>query len=379
MCRDLVIDTDLHLLPREQLAAVLAHLADSAGLELRDLEKARKLDEGDLDPRYPEITQLVRKARQDWQRWGKRLVESVRRLLDDGRLLPMRAETEALLHELLRDHEVAITWRMTGHGIPSRSTYDRLVATGLIESDLQSPSLVEVSWRLGRKLSMLEPHQLRTKTAPPLERTIRSIIARPLSDRDKSAMAYCQKRAAVYMRRPATMAANEIDRVLNQAEFAALRTVEAKAIGGRWSARKFASELADGLQGHPTLVNDLDRVARTELVFAQCHGAYTALKHQASDAGLEDPRVYKLVSPFACRECKRIWGLPGAPIPYLLSEIEEREAGGGNFRLPRAQWGPCIGPIHPNCTEGPLQYYEESLVRDINEIVEQLAQTYDRR
>lgn len=226
---------------------------------------------------------------------------------------------------------------------------------------------------------MLEPHQLQTAPPQSLEKTIRDLVSIPLTDTERTAMAYSKKKAAVYMRRPAGVATQEIDRVLNQAEFAAIRAVEAKAIEHRWGVRKFASELADGLEGHPTLINDLERVARTELVNAQCAGAHAALKEQMAQAGIEDPKVYKMVSPFACRECKRIWGLPSAPIPYLLSDIEKRDLGGGNFRLPKSQWGPCIGTIHPNCTEGPLQHYDERLISDINEIAEQLAQTYDRR
>jgi len=370
------VETNLGDLDKGHQAAILASLMLDCGLSPDDLRKAHTIDDGPLDPRYPEITILVRKAMRDWDRWGKQLVATLEKALDHGRLLPMSPATEAMVLELLRDHEVAIVYRLTGRGIPDQSAMERLVASRWIEPG--KPSLIETSWRLGRGLDMRQPHAVTREKAPTLEEVVRRAMERPLTRQDTSALEYCQRNAAVYMRRPAASTTAEMERVLNHAELAAIKAVESKAIEKKWSARKFASELAEGLQGHPTLINDLRRVARTELVFAQCHGAYTALKEQMKGAGIEDPQVFKMASPFACVDCKRIWGLPGSPIPYRLSEIENREAQGGNFRKPRAQWGPCIGPIHPNCTEGPLQHYDESLIEDLNEIAKELSETYDR-
>ncbi len=126
-----------------------------------------------------------------------------------------------------------------------------------------------------------------------------------------------------------------------------------------------------------TLTNEIDRIVRTELAFSHSWGAYRALKSQAAEnLGQGDPYVYKFASPHACDECRRIWGEPHDPIRYRLSTIEAREAAGANFRLPRAQWGPVIGPVHPHCTEGPLQLWNEVLVSAINDAADEILKHF---
>jgi hypothetical protein len=66
------------------------------------------------------------------------------------------------------------------------------------------------------------------------------------------------------------------------------------------------------------------------------------------------------------------------PHVYKLSFVEGRTAAGGNFRLPRKEWGPVVGPIHPNCTEGPLQWFQPELVDAINDAGARLAKLWDR-
>jgi hypothetical protein len=377
-CEDIHLETNIGLLQPDQADAVLAALLDQAGYDSLLLRKAVPKPADVVDPRYPEVMALVRQARRDWERWGEQLVAAVRDLLDDGKLLPLQPETEAVLFELFRDHEVAIVYRMTGTGIPSRETMNRLMRGGLI-SETRAPSLVEASYRLGRGLNQLEAHRVAPDQSPSLESIIERAVAIPLDEQDRQAMHYAQRRAAVYMRRPAGVATQDMERVLTEAENAALRGATSRAVEKRWGDRKFAQQLAGSLKGHPTLVNDLRRVARTELAFAHSHGAYQALKRQAAEAGMSDPEVYKLVNPRACSECRRIWGPPADPNHFKLSEIEAREATGGNFRLPRAQWGPVIGPVHPNCTEGPILLYSKKLVETSNALMEDLDRMFPRR
>ena len=364
------VRTNLRELEAEQIPAVISSLLEHAGCGCDHEHLAKAMlpagGEGE-DPRYSRLFKLIRHARRDWRTWGDQLVAEITRLLDAGKLLPMTSANEAVLLELLRDHELALVARITGRPPAPRRELERLKRKGLVTPEVEHTALLAVSYRIGRGLDMLEAHRI--NKAPPVSQTVGDALKVELTPRDREAMAYVQRRGAVFMRRPAANAVSEAQRVLSEAEYAPIRETLEEGVSRRWSRAKVARELQQAVVGNPSLTNDFDRVARTEMVFAHNHGAYMALKHQADGAGLEDPEVYKMVSPNACRECKRIWGPPGAPKRYRLSFIEQREAAGGNFRLKRAQWGPVIGPIHPNCTEGPLQIWH----RDLHEAIEEAA------
>jgi hypothetical protein len=154
-----------------------------------------------------------------------------------------------------------------------------------------------------------------------------------------------------------------------------IRSAVQRSIEGKGSG-SLERDLRAAVQGHPTLVNDMRRVARTELNNAQSHGAYVGLKDALAKQGEKDPDVFKFVSVHSCIDCRRIWGEPTQPRHYKLSHIEAREAAGGNFGLPRSEWGPCIGGIHPNCTEGPLMYYAPALTDAINRSAERFMKRY---
>lgn len=376
---------DLHIrVPADLDPCELEHVFDGLarhyGLDVDLMRKASRsrAGEGPPDPRYPELTTLIRSARKSWELYGQQLLEAVAKLLEEGRLLPMTATNEALLLELFRDHQVAVVSRFAGRAT-DLPRLERLIRAGLVSPDVQQRSLIDVAFRLGRALPMLEAHRVRAEGAPSLEDIIREAVTVPLTARDRRALEYVKRRGEIYMRRPASEAADEAQRVLTEDEFRVLRDATARGVEQRQGFRDLARELKTSVQGNPTLFNDMDRVARTELAFAHSFGAYEGLKQQAADAGEDDPQVYKFVAPSACADCRRIWGPPRDPKRYALSYIEKREAEGGNFRLPRAQWGPTIGPVHPNCTEGPLQYWTEGIVDSINRAADELIRVFGRR
>jgi hypothetical protein len=170
------------------------------------------------------------------------------------------------------------------------------------------------------------------------------------------------------MRRPAQTATGGLLRTLTDREAIRIRQAIAGGLERKASPSELRSSLHEALTGSPSLQNDLDRVVRTELHFAQAHGGYVSLKTQAKDAGEDDPWVYKITSPRACAACRRIWGSnPRDPVKYRLSYIEGREAAGGNFGKKQKDWGPVIGPVHPNCAEGPLMTWHERLVPKIRQ------------
>lgn len=399
--------TNLDTVDPCDLPAVFSALAAHLGLDPEIMHKAVTPTGGEgPDPRYPALQVLIRKARRDWDGAGQKLVAAVRELLDAGKLLPLTAENEAALLELFRDHRVTITARFAGH-VDDLPRLRELVRAGLVADPVKSPSVIDLAYRLGRGLRMLETHRIPTGDPPSLEEIIRQALAVELTPRDRVAMAYAQRRAAVFMRRPADQATNGVHRALTLAELGAFRRATSAAIERAEGSRQLARALRDAaseVAGHPTadreavrrdgaravsvevqeamaertLQNDMDRVARTELHFAHAHGAYEALRDQCAEAGIKSPEVYKLAAPGACADCRRIWGPIEAPRHYALSYIEEREAAGGNFGLSRSEWGPVIGPVHPNCTEAALQLWDQALVSSIHDAAREILATYRR-
>ncbi len=367
------LSTNLRRLDPCLLGPVFGALAQHVGLNPVEMQKAAAAggSAGPPDPRYPEVTALIHAARRDWLRWGKQLVTAIEDLYKAGHLYPMSPANEYLLHELFRDHEVKLVARFAGrHADLPR--YERLVRQGAVSPGLASASYIDIAFKLGRGLDMLHAHALRTDGAPPLAEIVRQAMRQPLTPQDERALDYATRRAAVYMRRPAESATSAAERVLTEEQGAAIRGAVAKAVEEHEGWKRLKPRLREAVVGHPALQNDLDRVARTELAFAHSFGAYIGLKDQTAKAGLHDPEVYKFVAPRSCKDCKRVWGPPGNPNRYKLSLVEAREAQGGNFQLPRAEWGPVIGPMHPNCTEGPLQFYDATLVDSINKTADEL-------
>lgn len=358
------VRTNLGQVQPELYPAVFAALAEHVGLSPEAMHKAAD-DDGhaeheEPDPRYPEVQKLIEAARKDWQTWGDQLVAAVTKLLNAGKLLPLTKQNERTLSDLFRDHAMKLVLRFAGHHPDDPAT-------------AKSGSYIDTAWRLGRGLKMLEAHQVNRAGSPSLESIVRTALKPALTAQDEEALRYVKRRGAIFMRRPADQATSEIARELNEEEFRAIRGAIAHGIEEKYDNKRIAREINEALKGNASLQNNMESVVRQELAFAHSHGAYVALKTQAAGAGHDDPEVYKFVSPGACRDCKRIWGLPSNPKRYRLSVIEAREAAGGNFKKPRREWGPVIGPVHVNCTEGPLQLYTKELVDAINDV----AKDYD--
>lgn len=360
---DLHLDTNLAQLDPCVLPGVFGALANHLGLDAVAMAKAaRARPPGPPDPRYPELTTLIAAARRDWTRWGGQLVDAIRALMRERKLLPMTPASESALYELLRDHEVKLVVRFAGTH-PDRKRMRRLMRLGALTQAATSTSYVDLAYRAGRQLNPRAPHPVRAGAPASLEKVVRSAVQVQLTPRDERALVYVKRRAAIYMRRPASTAADAADRALHANELEAVRGVMGEAVRAR--ASDVGAQLREAVTGHPSLINDMDRVSRTELAYAHAFGAHQTLREHIGEAGLEDPWVFKLTSPNACEDCRRVWGLAADPNRYRLSHVEQREAAGGNFGMPREQWGPVIGPLHPHCTEGPLQIWAEELVSAI--------------
>lgn len=375
------------------LPAAFAAIADHLGMEPEPMFKAVRPKEGEQpDPRYPEIDQLIRAATADWIMAGKKLLIRLDELLQQGTLLPLTGAREQALQDLFRIHGDRFLARFAGQIL------------GAAKSPL---SHLETAYRFGRSIDPFVVRKIPVQL-PTLQTIIDGAEAQVLSPRDVAALAYVQRRGQVYMRRPIDQSHGALTRVLTEVELEAMRAAtQQQVVGGNWKtlartmrdataevarlqtpipgdarvAAYGASAVSPALReamAARTLQNDFDRVARTEMHFAASFGAYQSLKQRAADAGRPDPLVYKFVAPSSCSDCRRIWGNPKNPNRWRLSFIEEREAAGGNFGISHADWGPTIGPVHPNCTEGPLQIWDEKLVAAINDVADQVLQAWRR-
>ncbi len=357
------------------IGALGAHL----GLDAQALRKAAVPPSGEPpDPRFPGLIKLVRLAQGDWSAWGRQLVDVVVERIRSGDLLPLTETGEAQLRELFRAHEVSIVGRFSGRGL-DKEARRLLAAQGLVPSE--GASLIELAWRLGRQVSSLQgPPGLPTEGAEreSIEAIVKALTVRPLSAPEREAVGYIERRGAVYMRRPVTLTTQGLQRVLSDTELGLVRGVIKRSAETKAGWRETAAKLRATPQS-PSLQNDFDRVARTELHFAHAEGALHTLKEEASLVGDADPLVYKIVGGDSCRDCRRIWGPMAAPRTYRLSEVEARNDGRGNFGLPRASWGPCVGPIHPNCTEGPLHLWVPAVHDKVTELAALLRNRFGSR
>lgn len=309
------------------------------------------------DPRWPQIAELVDEAHRVWDRWTTALLDDLGEVVVTGAHDP---ETAERLHMAFRRHAAGVLGAFAG------VTYDPLVTLSLVRPtlakaepkgptlppDYASTALVTMAVGLGLGA---DPTRERTEG----ERTVPVV---PLTAAQLEAVRYAQARAGVYMRKPvdslhaelaASFAARGISmdrRELSPAEQRTIGDTVARAIMQGRGAMQLAADLRAAAVD-TAMVNNMLRVARTELQFAMSHGAYTEVKRRTEGT---DPTVYRMAAPGACKECRRILGVGAGAIRYKLSEIEAWDAAGGNFGKPAAEWRATIGPIHPACACSPV-------------------------
>lgn len=295
-------------------------------------------------PLAPEINALIEQATVDFERYGAALFKAVWDLIQGGKLLPMTEETRVRLERLYRAHEAAVLMRFSGTALDLEGL-KLAIKTGRIGPGYEGArghNTLSLLYRAGRAHDVTGPPKVRGATTT--VDALRKARETPISSREDATLNYIQQRGAVYMRRPVMAARTAVDRVLTEAEYSKVRGAVALGVDEGFSAKRLAQELRDATSG-TVLLNDMRRVARTEAAFSAHAGALATLQEHAERAGEKDPQVYKIISPGACAQCRRIWGTFGSPVIYRLSEI----VGRSNFGLPAKEWGPTIGPTHPNC------------------------------
>ncbi len=377
-----VIETDLRRAPGPLRGDLLSALSTHLNADVVDLTKGK----ADTDGRYRVLESLIARAKRDWHSAGARLVEQVQALLSKG---PVEEDGWRALERIFEAHAAAVQLRFSGLG--DRIARARAIDGGYVDPKETVWSVIDVGYRAGRGLDALGAASADAST---VEATIRAAMNQPLTRSDEAALDFVRRNAALKMRRPLGAmhdAMREVairqtaprvsegpdsatprppgepgggatspdeprgGRTLSAEESRIVRATVARAVTERRTPAQLQSDLRDAV-ANTTLTNDMERVARTELRDAHAEGGYQALKQQAAAAGIDDPEVYKITSPTACAECVRIWGRGGSK-RYRLSQVEAWEARGGNYGLPKQQWGPTIGTVHPNCACGPLLFF----------------------
>jgi hypothetical protein len=387
MRHDLIIEShgdhvhiDAASLPPHLAIPIVVALASDLGIELASLEKASAHGEGP-DPRYPELNALVTRLRSTWNRWANWLAQ---RLIDSlGKGDPTSTVTAREIQRILFEHEAGTTAAITGHHTDTL-TVRGLQARGLLTGDEHYTAPIPQAFTQGLGIDPRQPHPVPLPSGrtppqeapkgsplmPPEPRRPLEVIRRPLTPQQEGALAYTRTRAAIYLRRPISGLRTAAERSVldmgaqldwRQDDHAAITATVELGITRTLTPSQVAKEIRATVLG-PTAEADLDRIARTELQAAHSAGALVALRAMATEP---DPLVYKIASPGACVDCRRIWGHPANPVQYRLSAVVGRD----NFRLPRSEWGPTVGPTHPACTCPPLQLWHA----DIHDAVQDIA------
>ena len=325
-------------------------------------------------PLTPEINTLLAQAEHDFVRAGAKLFDAVMNLIRGGAALPLNEDIRRRLERLYQVHAAELSARFTGQAFDLSALEEaiRLKRVDPAFAKLNGPSSLTLLFRVGKAYETAKAPRNRGQSVD-LKEALKVANSAPLSSRDMETLAYVQTRAASYMRRPMAVQQAAVDRVLNEAEYAKVRGAVALGVREGFSTERLARELRDATQG-TDLLNDMRRVARTEGMNAVHAGALVSLKEAAARMRQPDPQVYKIVSPGACDQCKRIWGPMGKPRLYRLSEIE----GNNNFQKPAREWVAVIGPVHPACLCPPLMIWLPHMQDTIKKMTDQIMEAYEK-
>jgi hypothetical protein len=133
----------------------------------------------------------------------------------------------------------------------------------------------------------------------------------------------------------------EVDRKLDNAYRNTVKDAVARNIELRESVGKLRSDL-----GHASgdWSRDLARIAFQEKQNALQSG-YVA---EVAKVGGDDARMFRLVAPTACVDCKRLYiGENGNPRIFTVNEVQ---ANGSNYGRKRQAWLPVMEATHINCS-----------------------------
>lgn len=299
------------------------------------------------DPRWPQLAELVDDATLLWTRWSEALVEELMVAL-------LERDVAEAVTRTLRVHAAGFLAEFAGvvydpEALPLRPKLAKAKRSWPdVDEDHAVTALVPLATQLGMGADPTQMRAVGARTAP----------RRPLTESDREAMRYAAARAAAYMTKPVARLHADIladfarrgipiTRALSAEELQAVRAAVVRAIEEGRGVQQLAADLREAAIG-TAMLNDMQRVARTELQTALCQGTAAELKRMYGGGG-GDIIVFRVAGEGSCVHCKRLFGTTPNFVRYKLADLEAWDAAGGNFGKPASEWRAGIGPVHPNC------------------------------
>jgi hypothetical protein len=360
------VHTALRGLGDEHRRAVLAALAEDHGLQLM---KARRPESDQFDPRFPDLEPLAKAAVSSWARWSNWLADALAKLVQPKKPPVTDPAGAAALRDVFEQHAAGVQMALTGVAPGARPEVVRVVRE--VEPVKVSP--VEAAVRLGvarPSSGVIEPREARSFFE--VQRAAEQVRLTPAETAASEAAA---ARAAVNLRRPVVALQVAAERALREGEAKSIRDALSRSIEQRATHEETRRAVTDAIVG-TDLSNDVDRIVRTELAAAACDGAVETLLRDARALGMGDnPTIYKLASPFACSDCRRVYGPPGSPVVVKLGDVRNNS----NFGRKAKDYVWTIGPLHPRCLCPPPMLYQDKLHALVTAGAARLAARYDPR
>lgn len=300
------------------------------------------------------LLELVELARNDFQRYGERLIKALQELFDQGKMFPMDAKKIKGLNEVFDAHRDAFLIRFAG---PRRdeTRLNQLKVLGLISKE--HIDYIGIAFRVGLTAPILRviADQRGHEKVPTLKEMVKHATDLPLTPMEERALHYVQMRGAEYLRPILDGFSGAIRQDILEWERRMVREETTRGIKERLPIFQVGREMRKRsmAEANPS-GRDFERVARTEVINAYSHGTFEEIKSKYQDVPLKEIFVFKHIARSACKHCQRIWGNPPKYNYYRLSTVEANES---NYGKNPEDWIAQVGTIHPNCTEGGLQVW----------------------
>ena len=360
------VHTALRGLGDEHRRAVLAALAEDHGLLLA---KAKKPESDLFDPRFPDLDPLAKAAVHSWNRWSNWLADALAKLVSPKKPPITDPAGADALRDVFEQHAAGVQFAVAGVAPGARTEAMRVARE--VETPKVSPIEAAVRLAVARPTTgEIEPREARSFFE--VQRAVEQV---KLTPSEAAASAAAAARAAVNLRRPVVALQIQAERALREGESRSIRDALSRSIEARATHEQTRRAVTDAIVG-TDLTNDVNRIVRTELAAAACDGALEALLRDARALGMGDnPQIYKLASPYACTDCKRVYGEPGKPVVVRLSDVRNSS----NYGKKAKDYTWTIGPLHVNCLCPPPMLYQDKLHALATAAAARLAARYDPR
>ncbi len=380
MARDVHVRAEgLDRVPDAALLESLIGIAEARGLDFYEAAKGgpgdRQHDSDDFPEQY--LRDLWGRLEAEHTGWINRALDDLEGMMQRGEIdFPLdveRGQDELVAHRLAI-HAAGLLYQ---HGVRDYRVREAL-ARDILGRAPWVVDLIGAGYRLGLVHQAVKPEVEWDRAWSVAQRA-------PLTDVDRFMLAHVKARGGAYLRKVAYTASEAGNLALLERDVKITRDQMLRGIEERIHPHRLAGFMADLTgrkvdRGDGVMIwsggdwsRDWRRVARTELAFAHNHGALSAmLQRHPENADRKDgdplrvPRVLVFKQPqrvrrregklwAPCTHCYRIWYADDTtPQLYPLDDVI---AAGENVGKKAAEWGPTVGPTHPNDLCGPLREF----------------------